>query len=108
MPKTLNQAYTLAKLQERSLQTLQQELKFTKNPYPLYTNLPREPNTYKKPSFLPINMNQTKIQPRNTPLLPKPTYNPTVVAKNANEGSSSTKVKSSIDFDDMRAKGLCF
>ena len=104
MPKTLNQAYTLAKLQEISLQTLQQELNFHKNPAFLFATLLREPNTYKKPSSLPINMNKPRILPRNTPLLPKPTYNPTIMAKNVNGGTNSNKMRNSNDFDDRRAK----
>ena len=49
MPKTLNQAYTLAELQETSLKTLQQELNFSQ----------------KKPHLLSCHLTQTKLFQKN-------------------------------------------
>ena len=91
MLKTLNQALTLAKLQEKSLKTLQQELGPTK-----------------KPPSLPTSQYQSKFQTRNTPLLPKPNNPSTFVTKNAVTNQNTTRMRSSSDFDERRAKGLCF
>ena len=62
----------------------------------------------KKPFFTPTNNNQSKFQPRNTPLLLKPPYNPTNMTKNNFGSSNTTKMMSRSDFDEMKAKGICF
>ena len=91
MPKTLNQAFNLAKLQETSLKTLQQELGTTKKPP------------------VPTNLYQSKFHPRTTPILPQPNSNNSFpVTKNVASSSNSTRMRSSNDFDDRRARGLCF
>ena len=91
MPISLNQAYTIAKLQETFLKTLQQEFINTKKPF-----------------LTPTNTSQTKYLPRNTPLLPKPPYNSTNTTKNFIGSSNFTKLRSGSDFDERRTKGLCF
>ena len=86
MPRTLNQAYALAHLQETTLKTLQQEL--------------TTPNKKPLPPLLPT--------PR-PPLLPTPKQFPKPPQKpNTNLAYPNSRMRPSIDFDDRRSKGLCF
>ena len=92
MPKTLNQAYTLARLQEISLKTLQQEIHSTQKKPPLlsYPTIPSKFPQKLTAAPLQINQDPSKSFTRN----PR-TFN-------------NSKVRSSVEFDEKRAKGLCF
>ena len=107
MPKTLAQAYALAQLQENSLKTLQQEL------------APQ----FKKPPLLPTPSNLPKFSPRTNFTSPNPSYQNTSTPNNQQNTSStytsstpkrnfkpynSTSMRTSVEFDERRAKGLCF
>ena len=92
MPKTLNQAYVLAHLQETTLKTLHQELNTT-NKKP--TALLPTPNYPSKPPLLPTPNTRLSSKPLQPPTNTKPSF-------------ANTKIRPSIDFDDRRSKGLCF
>lgn len=80
VPKTINQAFSLVILQETSLKTLQQEL-----------------NPSKKAPILP------------TPVALKPSYKPQTTTQPIPwKNKPSNKSKTTIDFDEKHAKGLCF
>ena len=102
MPKTLAQAYALTQLQENSLKTLQQEL------------APQ----FKKPPFLPTPSNLPKFSPKTNCTSPNPNYQNTFTPNNQQNTSSTSKknfkpynsmrMRTSAEFDERRAKGLCF
>ena len=89
MPKTLNQACTLAQLQETSLKTLEEFL-----------------SSQKKPHVLPYPNPQLKFLPRTnmTPNYPKPLPRTNRPFNNTN----NSRMKSSFEFDENRAKEVCF
>ena len=92
MPKTLNQAYTLAQLQETSLKTLQQELHFSSKKPPLLSYPSIQPKFPQNPTVKPITNTSDISKPfQRTPR----TFN-------------NSRMRSSSEFDEKRAKGLCF
>ena len=92
MPKTLNQAYILAQLQETSLKTLQQEFHFTSKKPSLSSYPSIQPKFPQKPTVNPIT---------NTPDISKPFQRTPKTFNNSRMHSIS-------EFDEKRAKGFCF